>query len=175
MIRLACTDPLTGLLNRRGFESVAARAVDAMSGRGRPAAVLMCDLDHFKLVNDVFGHEVGDAVLKRAAELLRQTVDREHVFLARLGGEEFVAILGDCGGGEALALAERVRKAFAGHAFACNGATATITLSIGFAATSERQRTVSALLAEADAALYQAKRDGRNRVAASAAPLPAAA
>ncbi len=175
LIRLACTDPLTGLLNRRGFEGIAARAVDAMTARGRPAAVLMCDLDHFKEVNDVFGHEFGDLVLKRVADLLRQTVDRDHVFLARLGGEEFVAILGDCGGGEALALAERVRRTFAGHAFAWNGATAAITLSIGFAETSERDRTVSALLAKADAALYEAKRDGRNRVAAAAAPLTAAA
>jgi diguanylate cyclase (GGDEF)-like protein len=175
LVRLACTDPLTGLLNRRGFESVAARAVDALSSRGRPAAVLMCDLDHFKEVNDAFGHEFGDAVLRSAADLLRQTVDRDHVFLARLGGEEFVAVLGDCGSGEALVLAEGIRRTFAAHAFAWNGASATITLSIGFAATSERERTVSALLAKADAALYEAKRAGRNQVAASAAPLPAAA
>ncbi len=174
LIQLAYTDPLTGLLNRRGFESIAARAVDAMSAHGRPAAALMCDLDHFKEVNDAFGHEFGDAVLKRAADLLRLTIDRDPVFLARFGGEEFVAILGDCGGGEALALAERVRMTFAGHAFASNGASATITLSIGFAATSECDRTVSALLAKADAALYEAKRDGRNRVAA-APSLPAAA
>ena len=175
LLRLACTDPLTGLLNRRGFESVAARAVDALTARGRPAAVLMCDLDHFKDVNDAFGHEFGDEVLKGAADLLRHTADRDHVYLARLGGEEFVALLGDCGDGEALDLAECVRMQFAAHPFAWNGALATITLSIGFAATCDGDRTVAALLAKADAALYEAKRAGRNRVAASPAPLPAAA
>jgi len=162
--RLAHFDSLTGLLNRRGFDKAAAGALDSPTAPGPPAAALMCDLDHFKQVNDRFGHEFGDAALRHVANILREAAGRDNIVLGRVGGEEFALLLIDVQLADALAFAENLRVSIAERPVEWRGAKATITTSMGFAATPFSQGEVSPLLARADEALYRAKRRGRNRV-----------
>jgi diguanylate cyclase (GGDEF)-like protein len=160
----AMTDPLTGLFNRRGFREAAERlALQAKPG-GAALSVLMCDLDHFKSINDRFGHAVGDAALKLFAATMRSTM-RTNDIIGRLGGEEFAVIL--IGGpAEARAAAERVRVAFELVATEIRGTPVGATVSIGISAGAVGL-AYETLLRQADAALYQAKAQGRNRVAVS--------
>ncbi len=162
--RLAHADTLTGLLNRRGFDKAAAGTVESPAALGRPAAALMCDLDHFKGINDRFGHEFGDAALRRVAHVLREAAGQDNIILARVGGEEFALLLTDVTRADAFVFVEKLRISIAERPVERGGAKATITMSIGFAATPSWQGQVSPLLARADAALYEAKRVGRNHV-----------
>jgi len=162
--RLAHFDSLTGLLNRRGFDKAAAGALDSPIAPGRPAAALRCGLDHFKEVNDRFGHEFGDAALRHVANILREAAGRDNIVLGRVGGEEFALLLTDVMRADAFVFAEKLCMSIAERPIEWAGAKATITMSIGLAATPSWQGQVSPLLARADAALYKAKQAGRNRV-----------
>lgn len=156
---LAVTDRLTGLFNRRKLDQVLEDEVVRRRRYGGGFSVVMVDLDHFKAVNDTYGHAVGDAVLEEVARLLRSRT-READALARLGGEEFVIVCLNSGLEGCTAMADNVREAIAGHTFAHGG---RVTASFGVA-TCREDDTVATLLARADAALYRAKAAGRDRV-----------
>ena len=160
----AMTDPMTGLFNRRGYQEAAQRLIDMQARKGEPITVLMFDLDHFKSINDRFGHAVGDEALKVFARTAAANM-RGADILGRLGGEEFSAILpGDVE--MAFGVAERIRAAFdiAGEEIA--NITMRATVSIGAAAAPAKYAHLEALIARADTALYKAKSGGRNRVVA---------
>ena len=165
--KLANTDPLTGLLNRRGFGEVASTLLSTPMALGRPVSALICDIDFFKKVNDEFGHEFGDAALRCVADVLRASAGEANVALGRQGGEEFVALLVGFAHADAFAFAESLREAFVARPIEWNGMTAAITVSIGLASAPKCRGQLGLLLARADAALYDAKRNGRNRVAES--------
>ena len=165
----ALKDPLTGLLNRRGFDLAAAQELGSGAGG---AAALMCDIDFFKSINDQYGHECGDDVLRCVGERLRQILAPRRAVLARQGGEEFVVLLPNAGIDEAAAVAESIRAACAAERLDIDGAQANFTVSIGVAAEARSGVQVRPLIGRADAALYQAKRDGRNRVAIADAVAP---
>ena len=173
--QLANADPLTGLLNRRGFDAAAARFVDAAGVVSGPFAVLICDLDFFKRVNDDFGHEFGDAALRHAAKILREETAQSEAVLGRLGGEEFVVVLPGYTLERAGVVAERLRSRFAASPVESNGQLASVTMSVGFAAASKAGARVAQLIAGADSALYEAKRSGRNRIDGAADPVLIAA
>jgi len=165
--RLAMVDPLTGLYNRRAFLELAGRELARAQREGRPAAVLMMDLDHFKRVNDDFGHQAGDRVLAGLGELLERAL-RSPDLVGRYGGEEFCAVLPGAGLPDASAVAERIRLALARTPL--GGLPRTTTASIGVALLDpEAPLALDAALARADAALYAAKQAGRDCV--RAAPL----
>src|SRR5262245_32421030 len=169
----ASTDALTGIANRRGFFEEAERLVRKQAWKKQPVSVLMFDLDHFKSVNDRFGHAVGDEALRLFARTATVCLRSSDV-IGRMGGEEFAAILpSDLN--VAMTAAERVRTAFASAAMENIGQKVGLTVSIGAAMVEDLPCDVAALLARADAALYRAKKDGRNRVEADGAVMPAAA
>jgi diguanylate cyclase (GGDEF)-like protein len=157
----ANTDPLTGLLNRRGFTECA-RNLCAQYARHRPIALLMFDLDHFKSINDRFGHAVGDEVLRVFAQVTTAHL-RASDMIGRLGGEEFAAIL-PADRDQAAMIAERIRAAFEVAGVAVDRHTIGATVSIGAALSNAPVTNIEALLLLADKALYQAKAAGRNRV-----------
>lgn len=163
--RQARSDPLTGVLNRRGLEERLRLAVAAARRGHRPLAVAMLDADYFKRVNDQFGHEIGDAVLRRLADTLKSRL-RTSDAVARLGGEEFIAVLPDTDQAGALALAESLRAAVEAHVDPLYG---SITVSIGVAVGLGPETDGAVLLRCADEALYRAKAGGRNRVCAAEA------
>lgn len=160
LIALATIDSLTGLLTRRAFVAAAERMVERATA-GRHFSVLICDLDKFKAINDTYGHETGDLVLRKVSEELR-AID---VPTGRLGGEE-VALLTDGHLDDAVDLAERFRESVSNLAIRVGNRTIGVTCSIG-AAEWEPGDTIDTLLRRADAALYEAKRTGRNRVVAA--------
>src|SRR5215467_7785306 len=158
----ACTDHLTGLLNRRTFLDNAATLCAKQAKRSEPVAMLMFDLDHFKSINDRFGHVTGDEVLRVFGRVVRAGTRADDV-IGRFGGEEFIAIVP--GGLEsAQKIAERVRASFeaAGVTIADHAVGATV--SIGAAVSYDPVTSIDSLIASADAALYRAKHDGRNRI-----------
>jgi len=157
----AATDPLTGVLNRRGFSQAAAVVMERSRGSMGPVSALAFDLDHFKSINDRWGHAAGDAVLQLFATVVRKTMRADDV-IGRLGGEEFVAILPGTLT-DAAAVAERVRTAFAAAGAELDGRQTAATVSVGVACGSPLA-TVEALIARADAALYRAKMKGRDRI-----------
>ncbi len=157
----ASIDPLTELFNRRGFSELSARMIEREAGLGRPVSVLIFDLDHFKSVNDRFGHSAGDEILKLFANILIHTL-RITDIVARIGGEEFAALL-PCSTDDAIVAAERVRATFECAGVQVDGVPLATSVSIGVA-TGEQRIDLNALLVAADAALYRAKRGGRNRV-----------
>ncbi len=159
----ATKDFLTGLLNRRGFED-SAREELARWQRGRdPLAVLMIDVDHFKKVNDTYGHATGDDVLRALARSVQSQV-RELDLVARLGGEELAVVLPSTDVVGARAAAERIRQAIEGlRVPAADGAVIRFTVSVGIAEASREAGSIELLLQQADGALYEAKRRGRNR------------
>jgi diguanylate cyclase (GGDEF)-like protein len=157
----ATTDPLTGLLNRRGFFEAAATLMGHNRRRMALVSVLAFDLDHFKSVNDRYGHAVGDAVLQMFAKVARETL-RATDIVGRLGGEEFVAVLPSTLAEAAIA-AERVRAALAAASIVRNGQRVTATVSIGVSSGAPTT-AVDSLITCADEALYRAKAGGRNRV-----------
>ena len=174
--RLAAIDPLTGLLNRRGFEKAAATLAAAHEARGAPAAALVCDFDGLKQINDVFGHDFGDAGLRRLANVLRDAAaDRAGFALGRNGGDEFVVLMVGVTRREAIAFAESVRAAMTAQPLEINGVRVTLTLSAGLEATPHWEGDVARLVRAADAALYRAKHAGRNLVVVANEPLRTAA
>jgi diguanylate cyclase (GGDEF)-like protein len=159
----ATVDPLTGIANRRAVVANGNRLIRTVARPGRPVAALMFDLDHFKKINDRFGHAVGDSALivfaRTATANLRSTD-----LVGRLGGEEFAAILPNMNADEALAAADRLRRAYVEAAKEIDGHPVMGTLSAGIAVTTDSMLPVEALLSRADEALYCAKESGRNRV-----------
>ena len=159
---IASSDALTGILNRRAFLATARERLDAERRVGRPVALLLFDLDHFKDVNDRFGHAVGDDVLRAFCNCAQRSATSDSIF-ARLGGEEFVLLL-PRNRRRALRLANRLRDDFAQTRFSASGVTFGVTVSAGVATSDDAGHILEALLAAADLMLYQAKRAGRNRV-----------
>ena len=164
---LAHTDPLTQVLNRRALTQRLASELDRARRYEGVIALLMIDLDHFKRINDTYGHLVGDDVLREFAIILTSAV-RSVDMVARYGGEEFVVVLPETGSEGAIAFAERIRERIEGHAFRSGDRlTLRLTTSIGVATfPSSRVESVEDIFARADAALYRAKAEGRNRVRA---------
>jgi diguanylate cyclase (GGDEF)-like protein len=166
----AMVDPLTGIANRRSFLHEGNEVMKRHAARARPAAVLLIDLDHFKSINDRFGHAIGDRVLQVFAEAAKSNL-RASDLVGRLGGEEFAAVLYDAGREKALALAERIRASFAEVAAEVDGRPVGATLSIGVVVNVDQPLNVPELLRQADEALYYAKERGRNRVELAALDL----
>ena len=161
LYRLATTDPLTGALNRRAFFEKARDAIET-AGREMPLAALMMDIDHFKRINDGYGHDIGDEAICAVA---REAMAEDVVF-GRLGGEEFAALLPGRDLGAASALAERLRLHIAGLRFETAHGPMTLTCSFGVSEWHDGD-TIDALLKRGDVALYAAKTGGRNRVVAA--------
>jgi diguanylate cyclase (GGDEF)-like protein len=159
----ASVDPLTGLLNRRGFGEATARMIEREAKAGRSITVMIFDIDHFKSVNDTYGHPAGDDVLKVFANTAVGAL-RITDLIGRVGGEEFAALL-PCAMDEALLAAERVREAFEQSGVAIDDVPLATTVSVGVAG-GPANTELDVLMASADTALYRAKRGGRNRVEA---------
>lgn len=168
-VELSITDPLTGLYNRRYMERHLKTLIADAERTGRALSVLIADIDHFKNVNDTFGHDVGDMVLKEFAERFRRYT-RGVDLACRLGGEEFLIIMQDTDKSLARQIGERVRECIAVHPFTIGPQKETwVTASIGLATWEGEGDTSEALFKRADTALYLAKRQGRNQVVAAAA------
>jgi diguanylate cyclase len=164
LVALAATDSLTGLLNRRSLDQAALRMSAHARRSGRPLAVLMIDVDHFKRINDEHGHPAGDEVLRWLATLMQSAI-RSEDYLARIGGEEFCILLPASHEADAAALGERIRSEFSQLTVPWAGASLRCTLSVGVADSLAAGTDLAGLLAAGDNALYRAKREGRNRVA----------
>jgi diguanylate cyclase (GGDEF)-like protein len=161
--KLAVTDGLTGLYNRKKFDDILADRFARFQRSGRPFAVLMLDLDHFKQVNDGYGHAAGDQVLADAGAILKQSI-RSVDYAARYGGEEFALVLVDTSLDAAMDVAERIRAVFESRRSAASDERVGVTVSVGVAWSRHEDAAPEQLLARADEALYGAKRGGRNRV-----------
>ncbi|MCW5942444.1 MAG: diguanylate cyclase [Fimbriimonadaceae bacterium] len=159
---LAQTDPLTGLANRRSFLDMVNEVIARCRREDRPAAMLLLDIDHFKRVNDTYGHEAGDAVIEAVAASLKRLLRDEDV-VARYGGEEFALFLPNTAKATAYRIGERVRRSLAEETIEFGAEPLTITASIGLSAAEADDLDARRLLREADQALYAAKRGGRNQ------------
>jgi two-component system, cell cycle response regulator len=166
----AITDSLTGLHNRRYMESHLGTLVEEAASRGKPLSLLILDIDYFKSINDGYGHDAGDDVLREFATRVRKSI-RGIDLACRHGGEEFVIVMPETDMAVAGVVAERIRRRVAGEPFAIQKGSGAIdvTISIGIAALHSADDTADTILKRADQALYRAKRDGRNRVVADAA------
>ena len=160
----ASVDPLTGMFNRRGFSEACARVIDREANAGRPITALIFDIDHFKSINDRFGHPAGDEILRLFSAVVVNNL-RISDLSGRIGGEEFAALL-PCALEEGVFVADRVREAFATSGITSEDGPVETTVSIGVAG-GPAGTELEVLLAAADTALYQAKRTGRNRVEAA--------
>jgi two-component system cell cycle response regulator len=166
LLQEALTDPLTQLPNRRhGLDFLASEWAFAQSN-SLPMACLLLDIDHFKRINDTHGHAAGDAVLRQLADLLKRT-SRVEDLVFRYGGEEFAAVLPNASIRAAVQIAERIRSVVEKYSFLWENQTIPVTLSIGVAHLNGGEKDSQALIETADAALYQAKKSGRNRVVAA--------
>ncbi len=155
-------DPLTGLLNRRAFLENAIALCERQGKKSRPITLMMIDLDHFKAVNDRFGHAAGDDVLRVFAQVARTSM-RATDIIGRLGGEEFAAVVPEAME-ISIRIAERIRKSFETAGVEIAGQAIGATVSIGIATSLGPVTNIDAMLARADAALYRAKHEGRNRL-----------
>lgn len=161
--RMAMTDPLTGVANRRRLEEVGATAVDQARALGQPLSLIAMDVDHFKAVNDSLGHAAGDRVLVAMTAVCQRAL-REVDRLSRVGGEEFVALLPGSSAADAMLVAERLRVEVSALALDELAPGLTITISLGVTELHPSDRSLDQLLRRADRALYDAKKQGRNRV-----------
>lgn len=161
----ALTDALTGLPNRRAFEL---RFEEQLGRRNRSFGLVLLDIDHFKAINDLYGHSAGDQALRECAEICAQTL-RPADFIARIGGEEFAVILPDIGIQAVCEAAERLRRAVEAQGVNWQGQYFQLTLSAGITHSADSRLDFDGLLREADLALYRAKRRGRNRIEQAAA------
>lgn len=160
--RLAITDGLTGLFNHRHFQEKLSQEVSRLERLSDPISLLIIDIDHFKKVNDTYGHPAGDAVLKDVAQIIKKTI-RNIDIPARYGGEEFGIILLGTGVRGAVKMAERLRKAVMNAPFSAEKKTFHVTVSIGISTYSEDVKGKEDFVERADRALYQAKNNGRNQ------------
>jgi diguanylate cyclase (GGDEF)-like protein len=161
---MALTDALTGLPNRRAVEVWASRELSAAARYRFPFWVVMADLDFFKKVNDTYGHNAGDTVLKGFAEILKANTRQSNI-CARSGGEEFLLVITHDGKEGAKTAVERIRREFESRTFSFGNGTVTVTASFGIAGFQEAKLLDwNALLSCADTALYAAKHKGRNRI-----------
>lgn len=161
--RLSLTDPLTGLKNRRGFEGNARRSIDIAIRYKHPLSVMMLDIDHFKRVNDTYGHATGDKVLAGIALICRQVM-RTTDLIARFGGEEFCFLFPETPAEKAFSLAERIRTSISAVIFEADAQSFSVTVSIGISECISTGDSLENLLVRSDEALYKAKNTGRNRV-----------
>ena len=160
---LAMTDELTSALNRRSFFYLSEREMRRRARHKTAMSVIMLDIDHFKQVNDIYGHAIGDEVIKRLSNAISESAREEDIF-GRLGGEEFALVLPDTGLKGAAVLAERLRKAAATLTFQAGPKAFQITISLGVDEPSLNDASINEALDRADQALYRAKQNGRNRV-----------
>jgi two-component system cell cycle response regulator len=167
-IEMAVTDGLTGLHNRRYLDNHLKTLFERAMARRRPLSLMITDLDRFKSVNDTYGHDGGDEVLREFAKRLRKNV-RGIDLACRFGGEEFVVVMPDTEAMVAEKVAERVRAEIAGSPFVVNGISVPVTVSVGVSSLKRGVDSATELLKRADVALYEAKSGGRNRVVAKAA------
>ncbi len=172
LIRLSVVDPLTDAPNRRGFFNSLAPWMALARRPGQTTAIIMLDLDHFKRVNDTYGHPVGDVVLKTMVEISKQQL-RDSDMIGRLGGEEFAVLLPRTALPEAVIVAERMRTALMAMPIKTERAMIYITASFGVT-TIRPDDSMVTLFKRADEALYQAKHLGRNQVKEAAPPEPMA-
>ncbi|WP_312018128.1 GGDEF domain-containing protein [Bradyrhizobium sp. sBnM-33] len=163
LLRISCTDQLTGLLNRRGFDEAAMSALTEARKANLPTTVLMCDIDRFKAINDQFGHEFGDRVLIAIAEVLRSFGERRQMLVARHGGEEFAVLMTGTSRERAALYAEELLQACAAQEISSEEISANVTISIGLAEC-HGKTDLAKVMRMADQALYAAKHRGRNRV-----------
>lgn len=163
----AIRDPLTGLYNRRHLDQTLGRALEACEASGSPLTLLLIDIDLFKRVNDTYGHQAGDEMIRRLADLLATRVNDAGLVVCRYGGEEFLLMLPATGMAQAQALAEELRTSFASMQVEMEGQVIQATLSIGIAGFPEHPAKPQVLVRMADRALYAAKLRGRNRVVLS--------
>lgn len=160
---LSRIDDLTGLYNRRHFDERLDREWKKAKRVQRPPTLLLCDIDHFKQVNDQYGHQAGDEFLKLTASLLRTVFKRNTDLVARYGGEEFIVLMTDIDPDTAYALAEGMRRRMAEILMPYKGHNISATMSIGIASGTPAHTTQENLISRADRALYRAKQKGRNR------------
>ena len=160
---MATTDGLTGLLNKRTLTELAVQKIRSAERFGKPLSVLVCDIDHFKRVNDTYGHDVGDVVIKGLADVLRR-VKRDTDGVGRFGGEEFVVVCEETDEQGAALLAERIRQELCQAAFKTELGMLSVTCSVGVASFPAAGRTWETMFKATDEALYASKRGGRNRV-----------
>jgi diguanylate cyclase (GGDEF)-like protein len=172
--RRALHDSLTGIKNRGAIVDVLGRELARSRRTKRPMSIVLCDIDHFKNVNDTHGHPVGDTVLREFVRRVKLEV-RSHDDVGRWGGEEFLVILPECPAEEAVRVAERLRDRFARDPVQTSLAQVTATASFGVAGTDQGYGEPNAMVGAADAALYVAKATGRNRVVLAEAPEAGAA
>jgi len=161
LMRMSRTDPLTGLLNRRGFDEAAATQLAQANFAGQPVVAMMCDLDRFKAINDHYGHNIGDRVLAEVGDILRDFAAPRGMLIARHGGEEFAGLMVGVSDEQANDYALELCRLCA-TAVGCDGRLVAVTMSFGLAA--YRGGELSALMRRADLALYRAKDLGRNCV-----------
>ncbi|MCE6977866.1 diguanylate cyclase [Pseudomonas frederiksbergensis] len=160
---LASTDALTQSSNRRHFFECAHREFEQARLNGAPMAFLLLDIDDFKVVNDTYGHQEGDKVLQRIAESGRAALRRGDLF-GRIGGEEFAAVFPGCAPDMAMQVAERLQREIQRLSFSHDDQTFGITVSQGLSSLTHEDESIDTLFARADAAMYQAKRQGKNRI-----------
>lgn len=161
--RLATTDGLTQSSNRRHFFDCAHREFEQARKQGESLSFLLLDIDDFKVINDTYGHQVGDSVLQRIAESGRASLRRGDVF-GRIGGEEFAAVFPGCAPDMAMQVAERLQREIQRLGFCHDDQTFGITISQGLTSLTAEDANIDALFARADAAMYEAKRQGKNRI-----------
>jgi diguanylate cyclase (GGDEF)-like protein len=167
----AIYDALTKACNKQHFLHRLDEEVSYAKRHGAPLSLLMLDIDHFKRINDTYGHPIGDRVLATLGEVIRAAMRTEDLF-ARYGGEEFAVLCRSTGADTALALAERLRVTVEVAPFECDGRRIPITVSVGIASWFDQPDSSKQLIIDADQALYKAKRAGRNRVVVRAANTP---
>lgn len=164
-LRASLKDPLTGAGNRAALEQSLARETELSRRHGQAMSVIMLDMDHFKSLNDTYGHQAGDAALKATALLLKEQL-RNVDMVFRFGGEEFVLVLSNTGSEATAIVAERIRASIQNLCFLIGERQVRLSASLGYA-TYQPSESQEELLARADHALYQAKREGRNRLYAA--------
>jgi diguanylate cyclase (GGDEF)-like protein len=169
LYQLATSDPLTGLYNRRQFQELVEKEILRATRHLRTLSLALVDIDHFKPVNDRYGHPAGDGVIRGVAQLLRHNA-RADQLIARIGGEEFALVYAEQSLVEATESAERIRRAIEASPFELGGVRTTVTVSIGLAQWRRGMSSLSDLMRAADEQLYRAKQSGRNRVCRVDAP-----
>jgi len=171
---LSLTDELTGLFNKRYFQARFEEEVARAKRYEQQLSLIFCDIDFFKNVNDRYGHQGGDQILRETADILKGAMGQLNVIvrlrksdiIARYGGEEFVIILPETGIDGAVIVGEKLRKAMEEHTFRVDGKSVSITMSFGIAELTEEAQECTAIVKRADYAMYEAKETGRNKVVA---------